>query len=100
MKHIIGNSNDYFAESLQNVSNLLMIQDCNASNKQLMDEWSLQGLSLVLSRLHIPLQTQTVLSQTLYIPSTLMAFLHTTKILVKVLTLVFAEVSIVLREVI
>ena len=83
MKHIIGNSNDYFTESLQNISNFLMIQDYNAQNKLLMDEWSFQGLPVVLSQLHIPLQTPTVVGQKLYIPSTLIAFLHTTKILVK-----------------
>ena len=40
MKHIIGNSNDYITESLQNMSNLLMIQDYNEQNKLLMNELS------------------------------------------------------------
>ena len=44
MKHIIGNSNDYFTESLQIIFNLLMIQDYNAQNKLLMNEWPFQGL--------------------------------------------------------
>ena len=89
MKHIIGNINYYFTESLQNISNLLMVQDYNARNKLLMDEWSFQGLLGVLSRLHIPLQAPTVVGQKGYIPSTFIAFLHTTKILVKERTLRF-----------
>ena len=52
MKYIIENINDYFTESLQHISNLLMVQDYNARNKLLMDEWSFQGLAVVLSRLH------------------------------------------------
>ena len=71
MKHIIEEINDYFTESLQNISNLLMVQDYNAQNKLLIDEWSFQGLPVVLSRLHIPLQTPTVVGQKVYIPSTL-----------------------------
>ena len=64
-----------------------MIQDYNAQNKLLTDEWSFQGLPLVLSRRHILLQTPTVVGQKLYIPSTLIAFLHATKIFVKVSTI-------------
>ena len=60
MKYIIGKSNDYFTVSLQNISNLLMIQGNNAQNKLLMNEWSFHGLSLELSRLHVPLQTPAV----------------------------------------
>ena len=99
MKHIIGNSNNYFTESLQTISTLLMIQDYNAQNKLLVDEWSFQELPLVLSRLHIPFQTLTVVGQKLYIPSVLTAFLHTT-ILVKdrgTQFFFFAEVSTFLR---
>ena len=71
MKHIIGYSTNYFTEPLQNISNLLMIQDHNAQNKLLMDEWSFQGLPLVLNRLHINLQIPTVVGQKLTTPSTL-----------------------------
>ena len=83
MKHIIGNINDYFTESLQNICILLMVQDYNAQNKLLLDEWSFQGLPTP------HLQTPTVVSQKVFIPSTLIAFLHTTKIFVKALTLGF-----------
>ena len=100
MKHIIENNNDYFTEFLQNISDVLMIQDCNAQNKLLMNEWSFQGLPLVLSRLRIPLQTPTVFGQKLYIPSTLISLLHTTKILVKGLTLFFSEVFTFFWEII
>ena len=52
-----------------------MEQDCYAQNKVLVDEWSFQGLAVVLSRLYIPLQTPTVVvGQKVYIPSTLIAF--------------------------
>ena len=62
----------------------------------LMKEWYFQGLSLVLSRLHMSLQLPTVVGQKVDIPSALMAFLHITDILVKVLTLFFTEVSTIL----
>ena len=61
-----------------------------------MYEWSLQGLSFVLSRLHIPLQAPAVVGQKTDIPSALIAVLHITYILVKVLTLLFTEVSTIL----
>ena len=34
----MGNSSDYFAEFVQNISNLSMIEDYNAQNKLLIDE--------------------------------------------------------------
>ena len=61
-----------------------------------MYEWSLQGLSFVLSRLHIPLQAPAVVGQKIDIPSALIVVLHITYILVKVLTLFFTEVSTIL----
>ena len=61
-----------------------------------MYEWSLQGLPFVLSRLHIPLQAPAVVGQKIDIPSALIAVLHITYILVKVLTLFFTEVSTIL----
>ena len=70
-----------------------MIKDYNAQNKLLLYEWSSQRRPLVLSELHIPLQIPTVVGQKLSIPSTWIAVFHTTKILVKALTLFFAEVS-------
>ena len=73
MNHTIGNSNDYFTKSLQSISNLLIIQDYNAQHELLMNEGSFQELPFVLSRLHIPLQTPTVIGQKLYIPSTLIS---------------------------
>ena len=48
-----------------------------------MDEWSLQGLQFVLSRLHIPLQAPPAVGHKVDIPSALIAFLHNTDILVK-----------------
>ena len=78
-------SSDY----LRNISNLLMVKDYKAQNKLHMDKCFFQRLPVVLSTLHIPLQTPTVVGQKVYIPSTLIAFLHTTKIFVKALTLRF-----------
>ena len=66
-----------------------MVQDYNSQNKLLMNELSFHELSIVLNRLHIPLQTPTVVGQKVYISSIMTAFLHTTKILVKTLTLRF-----------
>ena len=65
-----------------------------------MDEWSLQELPFVLSRLHIPLQTPAVVQQKVEISSASIAFLHITDILVKVLSLFFIEVSTILWKIV
>ena len=65
-----------------------------------MDEWSLQGLPFVLSRLHIPLQAPAVVGQKMDIPTVLIAFLHITDILVKALTLFFTEVSPIMWKIV
>ena len=52
------------------------------------------------SRLHIPLQAPAVVGQKIDIPSTLIAFLHITDILVKALTLFFTEVSTILWKIV
>ena len=65
-EHIIENSNNYFTQSLRNTSNLLMIQDCNAQNKLLMNEWSFQGLPLVQQIAHPSSDTNSSRPKTLH----------------------------------
>ena len=65
-----------------------------------MDEWSLHGLSIVLSKHHIPLQAPALIGHKVDIPSALIESLHHTEILVKALTLFFTEVSTILWKIV
>ena len=98
MKHNIENVRLIYSKRLKNILKRQQ-EEYNELRKLLMDEWSLQGLPFVLSRLHIPLQTPAVVSQIINIPSALIAFLHIIDIFVKVLTLFFTEVSTILWKI-
>ena len=65
-----------------------------------MDEWSLQGLLFVLSRLHIPVQAPAVVGQKVNIPSALIAFLHIIDILLKALTMFYTEISTIFWKIV
>ena len=65
-----------------------------------MDEWFLQGLPFVLSRLNIPFQAPAVAGQKVDIPSALIVFLHITDILMKALILFSTDVSTILWKIV
>ena len=65
-----------------------------------MEEWFLQRLPFVQSRLHIPLQAPVVVGQIFNIASPSREFLHITDILVKALILFSTEVSTVFWKIV
>ena len=66
----------------------------------IINEWSLQGLLFVLSRLHIPVQAPAVVGQKVNIPLALIAFRHITDILLKALTMFFTEISTIFWKIV
>ena len=65
-----------------------------------MDERSFQGLLPVLDKHGIPFEAPAVVSEKVYIPPALVVLFHNTNVLVKALTLLFTQISIVLWKIV